>query len=370
MQGHGTANDEPDVSTSSDGSALDMGRLEELAIRLAESHVITHHPRRRPALLSRLTERESLLRDAYHHFVEMAEARRALPYAAEWLLDNFYVIQQALRQVREDMPAQYYRQLPTLDASPLEGYPRVYALAREVIGYCEIHLDLDRVTRFVHAYQQVTPLTTGELWALPTMLRLGVLECLARVIARVAGLQTRDGADDEACAGDSVLVPVTRDLGDDDVVANGILSLRALATWDWKAFFESVSRVEMMLRRDPAGVYPRMDFDTRDRYRGAVEELAHVTDGDEVAVAREAIKLAASEFAGREQPRPVNADQNPYTAGSTQCSSRTTHVGFYLLDAGRAQLETCLDYRPPVGPRLRRWVLGHLPSWLAGHLSS
>jgi len=279
------------------------------------------------------------LHHAYQHFTKASEADLALSYAAEWLLDNFYVVQQALRQVREDMPEGYYRRLPKLDTPPLEGYPRIYALAREIIRYCESHLDLDRVTRFVQAYQRVTPLTTGELWALPTMLRLGVLECLTRAVASVTGLQTGDSEE----LSDAVSKPLPGDLDDEAIVANCILSLRALLAQDWKAFFESVSRVEEALRFDPANVYACMDFETRNRYRGVIEELALAAGRDEEEVAQEAIRLAEGAQSPPEEERPP----------------RTTHVGFYLLDVGRAQLEARLGYRVPWSVRLRRWLLGH-----------
>jgi len=282
------------------------------------------------------------LRDAYEYFGQASETQRALSYAAEWLLDNFYIVQQALRQVREDMPAGYYRQLPKLGTSALEGYPRIYALARAVIGDCESHLDLDQVTCFVRAYQQVTPLTMGELWALPTMLRLGILECLTRALARVMGLE---GWGDEE---HSASVPLPSGLADEEIVASCILSLRLLATQDWKAFFESLSRVGMVLRRDPAGIYARMDFDTRDRYRKIVEELALATGRDEENVAWEAVGLAL--------------DENPSEGAQWEGQElpRTVHVGFYLLDAGgRALLEARLGYRAPWRVRLSRWLLGH-----------
>ncbi len=314
-------------------------RLERQARQLAESHAVSRRPRRGPPLLDRLREQEALLRDAYQHFAGASEAQIALSYAGEWMLDNFYVVQQALRQIREDMPEGYYRRLPKLDTSPLEGYPRIYALVREITGYCEGHLDLDRVTRFVQAYQRVTPLTMGELWALPTMLRLGVLECLTRAVASITGLQT-DGSEGLS---DAVAGPSAGDLDNEAIVANCILSLRTLAVQDWMAFFESVSQVEKILRSDPAGVYARMDFETRDRYRGVIEELALTTGRDEEEIAQEAIRLAEGAQSPPEEARP----------------SRTTHVGFYLLDAGRAQLEARLGYRVPWSVRLRRWLLGH-----------
>ena len=314
---------------------LDRGQLEERASQLAESHAASRRPAVEPSPLDRLREQETILRHAYLHFVEMSEKQKVLPGTGEWLLDNFYVVQQALRQVRENMPQGYYRRLPKLDTPPLQGYPRIYALARELIEYCQAHLDMNRVTRFVQAYQQVRPLTMGELWALPTMLRLGVLELLTQTVARVAPAQV--SKNDDAPPAPSL----SDGLAEETVVANCIRSLRTLETQDWDAFFESVSLVEATLRSDPADVYARMDFETRDRYRKVVEELAWTTEWDEEAVAQEAIRLA-------EEARQDN--QKP---------SRTAHVGFYLVDRGRSQLEDRLDYRPPWGERVRGWLFDH-----------
>ncbi len=275
------------------------------------------------------------MRRAYRYFAKESETQPAVSYAGEWLLDNFYLVQQTVRQIREDMPASYYRQLPRLGPSSLEGYPRVYALARGIVRYCESHLDIDRVTRFVGFYQTVRPLTIGELWALPTMLRIGIVECLVEALGRITGLEVPGGD------GLSAITSSFEELSDEATVANCILSLRTLATQDWKAFFEQVSRVEAILRRDSADVYSRMDSATRDRYRKVVEELARAVDQEEERVAREALWLA-------ERQRE-----------SATKGSRATHVGFYLLDAGRAELEARLDYHPSWRVRLRRWLLEH-----------
>ncbi len=264
----------------------DMDPLERRAFQLAESHAITRSPKRIPAIRVRLREQESLLRQAYQYFATASEAQRTLNYAAEWLLDNYYIVQQAVRQIGEDMPESYCRQLPKLGASSLEGYPRVYALALGMIAYCGSHLSLDRVTRFVQAYQQVAPLTIGELWALPTMLRMGIIEYLAGAVAEVAGL----GAHRDQVGPATVSHPKEQEA--EEIVGNCILSLRSLAAHDWQEFFEDVSRVEAVLRSDPTAVYERMDFDTRDRYRKVVEELARTAGRSEERVAREAVWLA------------------------------------------------------------------------------
>ncbi|MEA3398020.1 MAG: glucoamylase family protein, partial [Chloroflexota bacterium] len=282
------------------------------------------------------------MRNAYQHFAQASEVQPARSYVTDWLLDNFYVVERALRQIREDMPGGYYRRLPKLDTSPLEGYPRIYAIAREITVYCESHLDLDRAARFVRAYQRVAPLTMGELWALPTMLRLGVLENLVRAVASIIGSQVSEEPPDV------IARSWPEGLEDETIVANCIISLQMLALQDWEVFFESVSQMEQILGQDPAGIYPRMDFDTRDRYRGVIEELALAADQDEEEVAREAIRLARDEF---EKSRKGEGTRN---------RPRTAHVGYYFLDVeGRARLEACLGYRPPWRVRLSRWLFGH-----------
>ena len=163
-------------------------QLENLARQHAQTRVVARHPTHKLSLLDYLRAENCFVRDATAHFRETS-AKEPLSHAAEWMLDNFYLVQQSLRQIREDMPPGFYRQLPKLAAGPLEGYPRIYAVAQELVVTSGAHLDMDRVKRFVHLYQDITPLTMGELWALPVMLRLGILECLAQAVGRITGLQ-------------------------------------------------------------------------------------------------------------------------------------------------------------------------------------
>ena len=324
-----------------------IGPIENLAREHAKTRAVAHHPAHKLSLLDHLTARELLIRDATAHFRE-SSAKEPLSPAAEWMLDNFYLVQQSLRQIREDMPPGFYRQLPKLAAGPLESYPRIYAVAQELVVTSEAHLDLDRVKRFVHLYQDITPLTIGELWALPAMLRLGILECLAQAVGRITGLPRENSLPAMTLAGERG-TSLPHATTNDELVANCIISLRTLAIQDWQAFFESVSRVEQVLRDDPANVYTAMDRETRDRYRKVIEQLAFATGRDECQVARAAIELAQREGAPRvalKDTRSVNAP-------------RAAHVGYYLLDAGRARLETQLGYRVPLGARVRRWMFDH-----------
>jgi cyclic beta-1,2-glucan synthetase len=306
--------------------------LDDLARQQVMPLTTSRQSKRKLTLIDYLDEQGSLLRQAIVQF-RQASAKEPLSYAGEWLLDNFYIVQQSLRQIREDMPAGFYRQLPKLATAPLENFPRIFAIAQELVVTSEAHLDLEHIKRFLHLFQDITPLTMGELWALPVMLRLNILEGLVQALSRITGLER-----------DNALPPIIlrHPIADDEMVANCIVSLHFLAIQDWQAVFESISQVEQILRGDPAAIYVQMDRETRDHYRKVIEELAQMTGETEQHVARKAIDLA----------------QTPVLA-----TPRATHVGYYLLDAGRESLEAQLGYQLSMHKRLRRWGLAH-PTWV------
>src|SRR5438874_2950654 len=128
------------------------------------------------SLLRRLRDNERVLHAARAEAASAADAREPLTPDAEWLLDNFFVIEEVLREVRKDLPRGYYDELPLVTTGPWAGLPRIYALAVALITHTDSHLDDPAILRFVQAFQEVAPLTTGELWAVPTILRLAPLE--------------------------------------------------------------------------------------------------------------------------------------------------------------------------------------------------
>jgi cyclic beta-1,2-glucan synthetase len=267
------------------------------------------------------------LHHTYQTLVREAE-EEPIPasHATEWVLDNFYVVQQAIHQIKEDLPPTYYRELPKLEHTSLAGYPRVYGVARHILARVDGSLDIEQTCHFLNAYQEVTPLTMGELWAMPIMLRVATLENLSHTLAHVLDEAPPDG--EQASVLVSVLLPP------DILVANCILSLRALETYDWQTFFERVSLVEQTLSLDPAQVYDHMTFTTRDRYRKVIEHLARSAGASEVTVAQATIRLA------QENETP----------------SRQTHVGYYLIDEGLTQLEVEIGCQLELATRLHRWL--------------
>lgn len=310
-------------------------RVDELARDLAAGLEQPSRRNRNYPLPARLRLLEEVIQASYRHFEQASRARSAVTQAAEWLLDNFYVIEQAFNQVREAMPAEFYHLLPQARFGVGSGMPRVYLLASALTRAGGGRLEAERLEAFVHAFQEAVPLTIGEIWALPIMLRLTALETLAEALADITQRPFERERryfvpwPEEATGGSD---PQPERSGEDLVVAS-ILSLRLLATQDWKAFFEKVSLVEDLLREDPAGVYVRMDFVTRNNYRNEVEELGAGRAEDELRVARTILELARQGRSPHEQT-----------------------IGHYLVGDGRAALEALLGYRPPAGKRLRHWL--------------
>jgi cyclic beta-1,2-glucan synthetase len=240
--------------------------------------------------------------------------------AAEWFLDNYYLIRRVARQVDQDLPRGFVRHLPELASGPAKGMPRIYALARALVVSRSIEFDVVTLRRFVEGYQGVSPLTIAELWALPTMLRVSVLRGLLQFLRDLHVIETDAGS----------VEPFALDPGAG--VERAVRALRLLADIDWKAFFERTNRVEAILRTDPAQVYSNMEFSTCDAYRKAVEELAWATGTTEQDVAGHAIALARDQV----------------------LDERHGHVGFYLVDEGRRVLEQRVGYRPHGLTRVRR----------------
>jgi cyclic beta-1,2-glucan synthetase len=379
-----------------------MEALEARARELASGCQGAPEDKSQGPLLQRLRRNGQTLARAHCRITEAAGRNETLTSDAEWLLDNFYIVKEVLREVRHDLPRGYYRELPKLATGPLSGYPRSYALALALIAHTDSSLDENHITRIVQAYQSVTPLTIGELWAIPTMLRLGLLENLRRLADQILNAwNERRRAEAwiaavlrQASGGKALVLPdgrvrltdafvvralqLLRDQGPPDAlepvqaylarhgwntgevvrrenhhqatnqvsVGNCVTSLRLLAALDWSAFFERTNLVEPFLRRDPAGVYQQQDFATRDRYRQAVEKLARRSRFSEAEVARRVLELAR---------------QGQHEEGTPH--GRRGHVGHYLIDRGMAALKAELGYHPPLGERLRESILRH--PWVA-----
>ncbi len=338
-------------------------------------------------LPKRIRENARRLVEAHEALGDWAKQGLPLPAESEWLLDNYYIVEEVAREIRRDLPMAYYRELPAIRTGPLQGVPRVYPLAAVTLTSTDLLPTESVLANAIAAFQEVATLTTGELWALPIMLRASLLESLrlladevirsiedgqeARRAARLAISGTLpplpDAPRDAYAAafldalregGDATASPVIeaiqdwvgryatdlsairqreylRQAANQVSIGNAITTLRLLGVIDWQTFIENVSGIERLLRTDPGGSYSRQDFSTRDRCRKAVEELAHGSKRLEADVVKVAIAAAKA------------SNEDPVRG----------HVAFHLIGRGRRELERTLNYTPTGRAARRRWIL-------------
>ncbi len=312
-----------------DDLASEWGRCGEPAAEdLSERHRPSSRPPAAVEVWSRLARVEEWLEAAHRLCLDPPDAASK---AAEWLLDNAHEVQQALRQIRVDMPRGFYQRLPSLASADGAGLPRSFVLAHEYLRCSKLQVSLHGTVHFVNAYQERAPLTIAELWAFPTMLRLACAEILIASLTPLLGEPLALPVTLSAGAGE------TFTLEENERAARAIANLRQIAVIRWEDFFDQTSRVEETLRSEPSGFYARMDFESRDRYRRAVEEIAGWAGLGELEIAAKAVARAQA-------------------AGSEQAAS---HVGYWLADRGRRLLEQGLGAQVPLRERLKRVVLDH-----------
>lgn len=368
--------------------------MRQHGLRLAAAHTLSSR-RGPDRLLNRLRSDADAITRVCTLLGSRNDPERRVTPAGAWLLDNFHLIDEEVRTVRRLLPPGYSRRLPRLARGGRPWEPRAYVLAQQVVAHADGRLDRVALQRFLEAYQSVHPLRLGELWAVPILLRLALLAHLRRVADRVAeSLAARETADawadrmlDAAAQAPHELIGVVADMARSVPplnasfvaelsrrlhgrghalalplgwveqrlseqaqsveglvraeaqsqaaaqvsVSNGIGGLRLLAAVDWREFVESLSVVDRTLREDPAAVYARMDFATRDVYRHAVERIALDSGTEEPAVAQAAVALARG------------AAALPHA-----------HVGWWLRGAGLRELEHRAGVPETALRRLRR----------------
>lgn len=381
---------------------LDPAQMQEHARYLAAEHQVDRKPLRGTGLLKRLDRSRRWIQQVCLSLSEASRLEQSLSPMAEWLLDNEYILESNARDVLLNLPSRFYRQLPALANEPDRDVPRIYGLVRELVVHSDLRVDRENIMEFIESYQSAGSLSIGELWAVPQMLRTAIIEGIRQLTGRaLTELREREIANfwvnrlitanqrgpnqlfsmvadlietqpdpspyfavqlfDFLYEKGSALIPVqswlertfqkpmndlmeqekNRQAKDQISIGNAFGSLRQLALIDWKECFEGLSRVERTLRQDPAGIYPGMDFATRDRYRWAVEDLHRGSGLSEVQVAQHAVEMAARYV------RDPGSDE------------RSIHVGTYLVGEKRGELARLVGCRETLRFRALHWVYRH-----------
>lgn len=372
-------------------------QLIQHAKRLASEEELTSG-RKDNFLLERLNYNDKVIRDFNKSTLILKKPDNITP-ATQWLVDNFYLIEEHIQLARRHFPKKYSQELPCLASGPSKRLPRVYNIVLELLSHVDAQVDKEPLKAFIEAYQTKSYLKLGELWAIPIMLRLALIENLQRIVNRLRENQShRDIANSwvdklqlMAKKRPSRLIEVVSDMARSNIplssafvsefcqrlssknpmlhiarrwleqrlaeegtsieelihlesqsqaadqlsVSHSIGSLRALAATDWKTFVESLSLVEITLRKDPTNIYGQMDFTTRDHYRHRIETIAKYCPFSEFEIAEQVINLT----------RNAQAEQK---------NSLQTHVGFYLVGDGQSILNKTLNVKEPLHTVLGR----------------
>jgi cyclic beta-1,2-glucan synthetase len=385
-------------------------RLERHGRSLAAAQPVASGVEPKRSLLPRVEDNGAALRKARRVLADVERDEHWTVPAAEWLLDNFFVVDDQLRGIRDDLPVGFYKELPALAGGPLVGFPRVYGIAWAYVAHTDSRFDPETLRRFVRAYQAVQPLTIGELWAVTISLRVVLVENLRRLAdAMVGGHAARAEADqladellgmrgrdiqaaatmmsqsDDSRLVTAFAVELVLRLRDQDpavtpalvwlqkrltaqgttadeiamvehrrqaamtvTVRNIITSMRLMSALDWPAFFESVSLVDERLRA--GSDFAAMDFISRDSYRHAIEALARGSGQTELDIAAAALSQARAA-----------------RAAGTGDAARAD-PGFYLVGRGRREFEQTVGFRPRPWLKLRRRFLDLAPVGYLGTL--
>lgn len=361
------------------GTILATEELQKHALEIAKSHPVGRSSKSLHWLVRRLNDNYGFITGVYKEL--NADIKESFPTApaAEWLLDNFYIIEEQVKLIRRNLSRGQYSRLPALKKGYLKEYPRVYAIALEIIAHSNGNIDEKAITAFVQAYQAHMLLSMGELWAIPLMLRIALVESIRNTCESIRQSRTEWHRAEELVSyivshesdEQQIDIALARYLNEskemkpsfvehllqrlrkqgkglpavtalldlrlqrDDsstgkiaaiehqlqaemqvAIGNAITGLRLISDLDWSEIFELLSRVEQILRQDPNGIYSLMDFESRDYYRHEVEKLARSYETSEIHVADKAVECAKQ-----------GADSSPHD-----------HVGYYLVGRGRRTL--------------------------------
>ncbi len=378
-----------------------LERFDQHARSLAAAQTISDNPKSGVSLTPRLRENERVLQEAFRYITGEVQKKKPISPAGEWLIDSFYVVEEQLRDIKRYLPHNFYNELPKLSDGFLKGYPRVYGLAWAYVAHTDSHFDPDSLTHFVRSYQQVQPLTIGEIWALAITLRVVMVDNLRRIaIYLVTSQEARQEADafvdellglieesseaghpsaaklrqrsvhpaflvqliqrlryqdpagipavnwlnerlaaEKTTAEDLVNSVHSRQAANNLTVRNIVTSFRSMISFDWQIFFEQVSQVQGILAHHPH--FEKMDFMTRNSYRSAVEEIAKGSQKDESEIAHRAVQKTEE------------------AAGGPNHSERLQDPGYYLLAEGRTEFEKEVGFRVPVKKRFLRLCMDY-----------
>ena len=392
---HNLMEDVPSISINKES-------LEKHAFQISQYFsTITRKSNCRRKLIKSLDNSYGHIIKTYEYLDKQVKQRKEILPAAEWMIDNLYLIEREYKDIKHNMPMSYYKGLPVIKKGIMKGYARCYHIAVELISHTDGAVDEEIIETFIKAYQKNSVLTTGELWALPIMIRIALIQNISKIAEKIIYAQqekqkaetlaekiieaynnerledelrrisleenieysshfverllkvVRDNGVDRApfykwiddrlilqqTTADKMIIVEHQKQGSYQIsMGNSVTSIRAVAAINWRDIFEEISMVEKILQNDPANIYCNMDFESRDHYRHKIEKLSKTIDVDEVVIAQKAIECAK------------NADSD---------EAYIRHIGYYLIDDGISKLKKVVGGKRSIKDGFEGFIFKH-----------
>lgn len=370
-------------------ASLTVEELEDHARKMSLEHSVSPRGNTINWPMNRMNDNYNYILDVYKELNDDAMQKRTVPPAAEWLLDNFYVLEEQVKSIRRDLTKRNYNSLPVLKKGQFKGYARIFAIATELVSHIDGQIEEGTLLKYLEAYQSHNILFEREIGIIPIMIRLALIEKARVICEKIKETQSQwnqaniivekwwneDTVDLEKIKNQideidevnssfiehlfyrlrrsgrsysSILRYIDESLEKfgttTEIIAqkehnaqavstvsmgNCVMSLKYISGLNWVGLFESASFVEKILRQDPDGTYGLMDIESRNYYRNQIEEMAKSYGVSELHIAREAIGLALK-----------SSMENKDAVDEGNKLKRRSHVGYYIIGNGLKTLES------------------------------
>ena len=399
------------------GTMLEKSQLEKHLEKIASSHNTISKSQKDTYPVPQLIENFKTIEEVYNILNEHLKLGINIHPAGEWLLDNFYIIEETVKQIQKELPLNKYMNFVGISNGEYKGFARIYVLASEIVAYTDNKIERENLEDYLISYQRKKTLSMDEIWNIGVFLQIAIIENITDICAQIYSSQiqkyraeniaerlveNKDKSQTKfkntkiekeffqdmrypfieymsyilkrygkkANAYLNVLEEVVEKLGTtvSDVIkkehfeiatqkvlmGNSITSIKEIQRINFLDIFEKINGVEEILKKDPANVYEKMDYKTKEYYRGKIKEISKKTKISEIYIARKMLELAQENL---------------------QETTKKTHIGYYLIDNGINELYEKLEYTnkkektPQAKTKIYITTIGILTSILSAILS-
>ena len=367
------------------GALLDQNQLENYLEKVASEHILQAKSNKDTYPIPRLDENFKQITKTYDILNSHLKLGINIHPAGEWLLDNYYVIEETYKTIKKELSLKKYVNFVGIQNGEYEGFARIYVLAAEIVGYTDGRLDSDKLKSFLNAYQNKKTLGMEEIWNISAFLNISLIEKIRNVCDKVYFVQI------QKYKVESIIERLVENKQDQDLVykrniessklpfskepfieylsyrlngygkkslpylkileeqvektgttiseiikkehfdialkklsiGNCIKSIKDIQRINFTAIFEKINGVEEILKKDPAKVYSKMTYKTKEYYRNKIKELSKKLEISEIYITSKALELA----------------------NKNKEDKKKSHIGYYIIDKGLTDLKKELNIK-------------------------